>query len=312
MFAATIFFTVTTFHFAGGSDSDLAATIAKVMPGESVVLLADPERTWKPYKHEFETQSTLLDTVGKKFALKLEPGQTAVSLGAYPRTVAFYNSYHLQGQTEEPRLKDVKSCETPFATKGAETLSMKQLEKLLPGYSVKWHWFYGPARFAVSSRGMSPDAFITAIAKTLGAEAKITDKSVDFEPDYKMLRRRVRLSIAVRLHEEVGAWDRADLAFMDATWEAATSKQIERGLSNQDQIGEQIPFSQSSRLGPLLQQRFQVRLDPKTSSPVEIEKWQKWLAEIVDINQPATATLSPLMTPSATLRCQKPNTFFKF
>lgn len=312
MITFSIVLAAITFQFAGGSDSDLAMAIAKVEPNESVILLADPDRSWKPYRHNFETSDRLLDTVGKKFSLKLDSDQPAVSMGAYPRTVAFYNSYPIQRPLEAPQLKDIKSCETAFATKGSETLSMNQLENLLPGYKVKWHWFYKNARFAIVSRGMSPDAFILAIAKTLGAKAKLDAKSVEFVPDYKVLQRRVRLSIAAKLEGETDAWNRADYSFMDATWEAATPKQIEFALSDQDQIGAQIPLSQNSRLTALLRWRIQVRLDPKTSSQGEIDKWRSWLSDLIDTNQPATATLSPLMNPLATLPCQKPNSFLQF
>lgn len=314
MINTTIALMAIAFQFAGGRDSDLAKEIAKVEPSQSVILLADPERIWKPYRHDFDTKNGLFEVVGKKYAVKIAADQPTVSVGAYPQTVAFYNSdpvTQLQ-DLEEPNLKEVKSCEVPFATKGSETLSMKQVEQLLPGYSVKFHWFYRPARFAVSSRGMSPEAFIAAIAKTLGAKAKVEAKSVDFAPDYKELRKRVRLSISAKLESETDAWNLADYTFLDATWEAATLKQIEAAFADQDKVGEQIAIRPGSRLESLLQRRIQVRMDPKTSSPAEISKWQEWLANLIDVKQPASATLSPLMNPSATLSCQKPKTYFQF
>lgn len=188
----------------------------------------------------------------------------------------------------------------PFKTEEDSFLHPDQFGKLLPGWNVKWNWFFTHRGLFVfrNPKGMTPLDFIQLTAKAIGGEAKISGSTVEFVPNIKEFRRREKGAIANMLATASDPCWIADYRFFDATLDAASNQQLEAVLSEKkEQVLISCPLG--SRLRQLLDARILER--SRMAPPSEAERFQGWMRDQVDLSAPAYAVLWRGMIPSAQL-----------
>lgn len=286
---------------ANASNWDLAESLAKARSAP-VLLYVDVHRRWEKTERVFDSQEGFENVIGNRYQVKWTTDGAAYSSGPYSEDVAFVNHGGGFDTEVQPKVKFEPGYDLskPFTMEADTYLYPEQFESLLPGWEVKWNWFFKHrGRFVFRNpKGMTADQLIQLTAKAVGGDARISGKTVEFVPNIKEFRRREKGAIVNKLGTLSVPWQISDWRFFEATLEAATNNQLQVVFDDENQR-VRIPCPSGSRLRLLLDRRIEAR--SQMEPPSEGEQFKGWMRDLVDLSAPAYAVLWRGMIPTAQL-----------